>query len=444
MFRNPAAHRKLFYFLLVSSEYKGDKWDSFRHLLPEALLRHINGNAVYDLEDPRLDRIVRQLEQEANTTGNGIPYDYRIAQIVIEAKEGIVADLPTYQGFENPVQEEVLNYLGFDDASVSMMLKTTKLFGNYADTNMIVEYFSPDNVFVHGANMFQSWKMSPFVGDITLVVSDYTGASPYKELLKQLDQIESHPFKRLLLALTNTADTSALDDVSINLPLDIFHREQYKDSLRDYCIVLPYLKTEWFMLIDSHSRMASKMSLMVTEDEGKPLASFVSANIANCYQDEYCLEELLPSNDRIFRNEDTVFSVEQMKEFCSRLDGRRPSATAYFAFLETNSIATTMYAFSDRAKRGSRMPFRRYIPPELDELPFVSHRRFLLFSNETCGDLVTEPECQDDPGCSWNAYFGTCNVRVTKECRGIFCVLKKTLDGGFIRWVVRILTFGRV
>jgi hypothetical protein len=83
--------------------------------LPEALLRHMNGNAIYDLKDPRLDRIVQQLEQEVNTTANGIPYDYRIAQLVIDSKEGVVADLPSYPGFADPVQQEIIDYLGFDD-----------------------------------------------------------------------------------------------------------------------------------------------------------------------------------------------------------------------------------------------------------------------------------------------------------------------------------------
>jgi hypothetical protein len=303
----------------TSSQYKGDKWDSFRKALPEALLRHINGNAIYDLKDSRLDRIVQQLEQEVNTTANGIPYDYRIAQLVIEAKEGVVADLPSYPGFADPVQQEIIDYLGFDDRSTAGMLKTTKLVGNYADTNMITEYFSKDEMFVHGARMFQSWKTSPFTGSLTLVVSDYTGVTPYKELLKQVDQIKTLPFHRLLLAVPYASDTSVLDEVPIGLPVDVFDREPYKDSLRDYCDVLPSLKTDWFMLTDSHVRMVSKLSLMVTEDDGKPLVSFVDAVMAKCYEDDFCREDLLSSqefvsdNDRVFRNDDTVFSVAAMK-----------------------------------------------------------------------------------------------------------------------------------
>jgi hypothetical protein len=409
------------------SQYKGDKWDSFRKLLPEALLRHINGNAIYNLKDPLLDRIVQQLEGEVNTTGNGVPYDYRIAQIVLEGKEGVVADLPTYPGVADPVQQEVLDYVGFDDSSTSTMLKTTKLVGNYADTNMIAEYFPQDEVFVHGARMFHSWKTSPFTGSLTLVVSDFTGETPYKELLGQFNQIKTLPFHRLLLAVPYAADISVLEEVPIDLPVDVFDREPFKDSLSDYCDVLPSLKTEWFMLTDSHVRMMSKLSLMVTEDEGKPLVSFVDSDVAKCYQDDFCHEDLLASqmyvsgNDRVFRNDDTVFSVAAMKEYCATLGGgqerHRPSATGYFAFLESsrreNGGASTMYAFSDRAKRGSRLPFRKYLAPtELDHAtPSASleMRRFLQLTNTTeCEDKVTELECEETVGCDWDNDFGSC------------------------------------
>jgi hypothetical protein len=37
------------------------------------------------------------------------------AQLVIDTKEGVVADLPSYSGFADPVQQEIIDYLGFDD-----------------------------------------------------------------------------------------------------------------------------------------------------------------------------------------------------------------------------------------------------------------------------------------------------------------------------------------
>jgi hypothetical protein len=67
-----------------------------------------------------------------------------------------------------------------------------------------------------------------------------------------------------------------------------------------------------------------------------------------------------------------------------------------------------MYALSDRAKRGSRLPFRKYFDPEL-VVPSLELRRFLQTNNGTaCEDQVSEPTCEAIVGCVWIEAFGNC------------------------------------
>ena len=68
-------------FDVLGSRYRGDNWDPFLGTLDEALVKHINGNAIYNLTgDSLLPTIVKQLENEAD---GSIPYDLRISQLAL-------------------------------------------------------------------------------------------------------------------------------------------------------------------------------------------------------------------------------------------------------------------------------------------------------------------------------------------------------------------------
>ena len=65
-------------------KYNGDKLDPFHEQLPQSLLNNIHGNAVYNVTYPFLNLLTQQLEDEADSNYNTVPYDYRILQIPVE------------------------------------------------------------------------------------------------------------------------------------------------------------------------------------------------------------------------------------------------------------------------------------------------------------------------------------------------------------------------
>ena len=152
--------------LLSSSKYNGHAWDDFAEQMPLALLHHINGNAIYNTTHSLLERIVLELEDEADTWYNAITYDYRISQILLEGSSGAPPDFP---------------YANVDEGGnrIKLQPKTEKFsrwWKEYTDTYEIVQEsnvmtnlgstaFLPGDVedgiaLVHGKNMYLPWNSS--------------------------------------------------------------------------------------------------------------------------------------------------------------------------------------------------------------------------------------------------------------------------------------------
>jgi len=80
-------------FAVLGAQYDGDKWDAFYEDIPISLLHHTNGNGIYNVSHPLLERLTGQLEVEAPCPYNSIPYDYRMSQMWVEGTLGIVPQL---------------------------------------------------------------------------------------------------------------------------------------------------------------------------------------------------------------------------------------------------------------------------------------------------------------------------------------------------------------
>ena len=81
-------------FGVLGSKYMGRAWTAFKHRMPHALVEHINGNAIYNLTSPLLNRMVRELETESSGLYNAVAYDYRLSQIFFEASSSISSKFP--------------------------------------------------------------------------------------------------------------------------------------------------------------------------------------------------------------------------------------------------------------------------------------------------------------------------------------------------------------
>jgi len=143
---------------ITCSKYKGYKWEAFKSELSWALVNHINGNAFYNLTHPLLEAIVQQLEDEAGTAANSIPFDYRIAQMVEEVETGEVPMFFTITGNDGALPEDLINVMSAFD--LEQLIRETPLMGDYARTNMLPSLIDDDEVVIHGARMFETWDNS--------------------------------------------------------------------------------------------------------------------------------------------------------------------------------------------------------------------------------------------------------------------------------------------
>jgi hypothetical protein len=95
-------------FGILGSKYKGNVWDSFIHLMPVALVEHINGNAIYNVTDTLLNLMVDELERESDGLFNAVAYDYRLSQLYFEAAMGITSTFPFPELLELEMNNEGL------------------------------------------------------------------------------------------------------------------------------------------------------------------------------------------------------------------------------------------------------------------------------------------------------------------------------------------------
>ena len=75
-------------FAILGSKYDGEAWNYFHNQLSTDVLHHINGNGVYNVTDPMLLEMMSELEAEAKTIFNAVPFDLRLSQMMLEGASG--------------------------------------------------------------------------------------------------------------------------------------------------------------------------------------------------------------------------------------------------------------------------------------------------------------------------------------------------------------------
>jgi hypothetical protein len=142
----------------IHSKYRGDKWDSFISQMPSSLVSHINGNAIYNLTHPFLHLLVNELESEAKTVANSIPYDYRISQMIEEATTGVAPSFNIYHGTD-PFPSKSEKFQSWAKMfALNEVVREVFVLGNYANTNLVRAYLNDREFITHGANMFSEWN----------------------------------------------------------------------------------------------------------------------------------------------------------------------------------------------------------------------------------------------------------------------------------------------
>lgn len=124
--------------------------------MPASLLNHINGNAIYNLTSPLFGFLVDQLELEADSVENSVPYDHRIAQIILEANGGPIPTFSPYLLAKYPTRQ-LSKDIKLHAREIELAVRETPIIGNYASTNIVKAYINSSEAIIHGAFLRNSW-----------------------------------------------------------------------------------------------------------------------------------------------------------------------------------------------------------------------------------------------------------------------------------------------
>ena len=144
-------------FAVLGSRYTGHNWDRYKNanppVLPESLLYHLNGNAVYNASHPH------------------------VHDVVITESTAVLENVPQ-SSFDVRFCEVAMQELGHTESTLEDFgYKQTAIIANFAATLVLFNRVPAPAMLVHGASWVNHWTARSTQGgeasDITLVVSDW-------------------------------------------------------------------------------------------------------------------------------------------------------------------------------------------------------------------------------------------------------------------------------
>lgn len=356
-------------FAILGSKYDGDSWKNFEKQLPSSLINHLNGNALYNLTHPLLQKLVRQLDSEKDSIYNAVPYDYRISQILYQGFDGSPPKLPSTlvdrHGEKNYLEEKKNSKLfskwwnKYVQNAETNPMKESQIISNLAATNIFSDsklnaFQKKDASIIHGAKYYL-----PFVStgkskedgnvdpEISLVISEFYN-SLSSQILSDLALLEKQGqniFSKIIVMLPSDIDQNDLPS-SDPLPSNVKfqHRSSHSSSssaYKDLCNA--EVDTEWFMLTNSfHSIQTGENrvpNLLSTYDEElnpsssntltdkdrkkRPIIPYIHATEHDCFQYEKCLENFViarkyfdPSLKVVVQDDTMLFNTQVRNSFC--------------------------------------------------------------------------------------------------------------------------------
>jgi len=354
----------------------------------------LNGNAVYNLSDPLLLNVLNELESEADTIFNAIPFDLRISQILLEAESGVASpfifdtehhqvELPSKTDvFTSWWSEHVESRHDYEPVKVSNIL-----------SNQASMLYTPDDLemysVVHGnkENEFLPWDSTKH-GEVTLVIKTSSESFDSHALLDIMNA-DSHPFSDIVVMLTGKAHSPATqahqDDIkSANVGTPVITQLRLPDKTRlDICEA--DVSTQWFMIVGDKYSIAEDMELLVTPDgSNRPLQGGVDSNSEHCLDYKVCRDTMArahlvyPELDLYFLSSDVLYNTEMRDSFCNYLTSPKYEkdsqltpfrhgvdasdtviSTQYFAFLYKRNTVHSTYVIKDQAKLGIGRKFNK-------------------------------------------------------------------------------------
>lgn len=389
------------------SRYRGDTWDAYLSDIPQDVLFHINGNAIYNLTHPWMARLVEILDTEIYTNKLRTAFDVRMAALTLEEYAN-AQDIP-YRG-------------------------DSRLVGNYAQTLLntsfeVIEYIR------HGsaANVFNN--VDEF--NITLGVLNNSDMSALVASF-----YASHPFRKILVIGDDQGLEGSIEISTTRGPTVVegFRKTEPWESA--FCELAQRVTTKYVTFADSHAVLAAPIYVLV-DAAGKPVLPYIPAESFYCTSTTTCTAELeeaetlfgvkLNYHQDIF---ETVFETEQFLRFCDAFKLVASNLGTYDSCGLVNGI--TADAFMAWAISITDEPFN-FVPKNKERLGarswgilatahevdtrncsvYTEEQKTVIASNIThCGKIIEDAsQCEMTTNCTWRPLFGSGRCVDTVESR---------------------------
>lgn len=385
------------------SRYRGDTWDPYLSSLPQDVLFHVNGNAIYNLTHPWLMSMVQTLDAELLAGTLSSAFDIRMAQLTLQQYSAADPAIP-YKG-------------------------DSVLIGNYAQTLLNSSFEAPEFI-RHAAlsNFFQNVADS----DVTLGVLANSEMSTFMASLAS-----THPFRSVLVASDGSYDLPSSPVTVGSGPgaTEVTSFTLQADWVTSYCEIAERVQTKFVAFSDALSVVQAPVYILVN-DQGEPLLPYIPADSYYCTRLTSCTSELeeaellfgvkLNYHHNTF---DTIFETAQFLRFCSAfrlaisdlqsyddcgiVNGI--TADSFIAWLISMSSSEAFnYVPKNKQRYGQRGWERLSHAHPIDTRScsvYKEEERALIGGNITtwsCLLIIEDPaRCDATAGCSWRPMFGS-------------------------------------
>jgi len=425
------------------SQYLGDKWDLFKHMMPDYLVDHINGNAIYNLNNNWTQYLVNAFSTQGTTNMlEEMAFDVAFAMITMAAESGSDA---TFAAAWTNVMGTNTTYN-----------PNSMLVGNYANTLLNTSYEFPTYI-RHGSNknLFENLPDD----NVTLVVAWFDYQGHFLETVPT-----HHPFKKILgLAYYEQAMNSMeIPGPSGNVTLTM--KPATSQPFYHLCEAAKSVDTKWFALTDNYHIVKAPVSVLM-ETMDKPVLPYVLKDSRYCGERPNCKASMEQAEDLFgivlnYHHDkyEVLYKTADALAFCDAWDvattGKDwsncslafgPTADDYIAWKISSPTFNVSDEFTpkDKTRYGWRAWTSLWNPAPVDDRNCDTTLYGIKEYLETLGNISTcavdyvenETACEGDSSCMWRPMFqsGVCllnpkSITTTTTVEGaVFNVIEVTM-----------------
>ena len=396
------------------SQYLGDKWDLFKQMMPDYLVEHINGNAIYNLKHNWTQYLYTAFTSQDNSNMmEEMAFDVAFAMITMAAMQGDASFAPGWAAAMG-------NNMTYNHMSM--------LVGNYANTLLNTSFEFPTYI-RHGSskNLFENLPDD----SVTLGVAFFDHQGHLQETIPT-----NHPFKKILGIAYFDQATMTEEIVAPGGNVTLTMQQAMYEPYYHLCEIASLVDTTWFALTDNYHIVKAPVSVLM-ETMDKPVLPYVLKGSKYCGERPNCKASMEQAEDLfsidLNYHHDTyevLYKTKDAKAFCAAWKEATmgkgygnctlsfgPTADDYIAWKISSPDFNISSEFvpKDKTRYGWRAWTSLWNPAPVDDrqctTTLYGDKEYL----ETLGNISkcavnyveNAPGCIADTDCMWRPMFET-------------------------------------